>query len=277
MRLQPLETGDILDRAIRLYRDNFVTFLLIALSVRLPIALLQVAQMYYVYRAGVAQFEFLTPQELANIDMDALGASTVIGLIAILPAWLAHALSSAALAWAAAQRYFGQAATFGQAYRAAWSRVVDLLVVSLLWWLVISVGLVFCLVPGIVLAVWFSFYFPLVMLERQGAVDALGRSKSLVDGQWWRVAWPLLGLAVMAFVAPATVIGVPVSYLCEEWLARFIPLAAAGGLAQFIYQLSLIALTPIMLCGLVVLYYDRRVRLEGLDLDLRAQEMAEAA
>jgi len=277
MALQPLETGDILDRAVKLYRDNFAPFLLIVLSVRLPIALLQVAQIYFLYAAGLGQFRRLSPEDLTKLDMTALSASLVIGLVTVLPAWIGSVLSSGALIWAASQRYFGQPASFGQAYRAAWSRIWDLLLISLLWGLVISVASMFCLVPGIVLAVWFCFYFPVVMLERLGAVDTLGRSKSLVDGHWWRVAWPLEGLAVMAFVAPALVIAMPLSYVCERWLSRFITLAAAGGLAQFIYQLALIVLAPIMLCGLVVLYYDRRVRREGMDLELRAQEMAASA
>ncbi|MFQ6133271.1 MAG: hypothetical protein ACE5R4_14610 [Armatimonadota bacterium] len=277
MTLRPLEAGDVVDRAIRLYRDNFATFLLIVLSVRLPVVLLQAGQIYFLYEAGLMQFEDFGPQDFQNLDLNALGISMAIGMVALLPAFMANLVSSAALTWAAAQRYFGRPVSFGQAYRAAWGRIGHLAVGYLLWGLVIGVGLVFFVVPGIVLLVWFSFFFPVVMLERLGPVDCLGRSKRLVDGHWWQVAWPLLGLAIIAFVSPALVIGVPVSYLCEGWLAQVMPLAAAGGLGQFVYQVVLTALAPVLLCGLVVLYYDRRVRMEGLDLELRAQEMAEAA
>jgi uncharacterized membrane protein len=52
--------------------------------------------------------------------------------------------------------------------------------------------LMICLIPGIYLAVAWSFAIPLVIDKRLGFWEAMELSRKAVDQRWWSVAWLLL-------------------------------------------------------------------------------------
>lgn len=77
----------------------------------------------------------------------------------------------------------------------------------------------------------------------------------------------------MVFSLPQTILqGVPV--LTDPSGMGF---AVATVLGVLIDTASQVVAGPIWFCGLVLLYYDLRVRTEGFDLELRAREMGAEA
>jgi hypothetical protein len=84
---------------------------------------------------------------------------------------------------------------------------------SILTGIVVMVGFVFCIIPGIYLGVSLSVFLIAMVIEQRGIGDAFSRSFQLVQIQWW---WTFLLLFVtvimmyivtLVFQVPAMIIG----------------------------------------------------------------------
>jgi hypothetical protein len=138
----------------------------------------------------------------------------------------------------------------------------------------VGLGFLAMAVPVIYLWTTLSLAPAVIVLERQGVRAALRRSRRLVHGAWWRVFWISVLAAAIAFVVGA-VLAVPF-------------LLAGGGLSTIVSgradNLSFITLLVNALGAFVggtlsrpfqggvtaLLYLDRRMRAEGLDMTLQA-------
>lgn len=72
-----------------------------------------------------------------------------------------------------------------------------LLLSAFLGGLMIVVGFLFCILPGVYLAISFSFLFVIMVYEEKGFGSALRRSFSLTHFQFW---WTLLIVMVLGFI-----------------------------------------------------------------------------
>jgi hypothetical protein len=63
-----------------------------------------------------------------------------------------------------------------------------LIAVDVLFSVIVLVGLVLLVVPGVVFYVWFALAGVIVKVEHRGVRDSLRRSRELVRGSFWRVA-----------------------------------------------------------------------------------------
>jgi hypothetical protein len=138
----------------------------------------------------------------------------------------------------------------------------------------VGLGFLAMAVPVVYLWTTLSLAPAVIVLERQGVRAALRRSRKLVHGAWWRVFWISLLAAVIAVVVGA-VLSVPF-------------LVAGGGLSTIFSgradKLSLVTLLVNAIGAFVagtlsrpfhggvtaLLYIDRRMRAEGLDMALQA-------
>ena len=84
----------------------------------------------------------------------------------------------------------------GQLITAIGPVILPLFLVGLLGGLMIGIGFVFLIVPGLFLATIFAVVGPVTVLERPGVIAAFGRSKALVAGS----GWPVFGLILFNFV-----------------------------------------------------------------------------
>ena len=114
----------------------------------------------------------------------------------------------------------------------------------------IALGLVF-IVPGIYLAVRWTFVPQTVVIEGARGPQALGRSMQVTDGFWWRTFLVLLAAYVLASVVSVAV-DVPFNALAES-SGR-----AVWSLAGSIVTQTLT--TPFIALVTIFLYYDLRAR-----------------
>ena len=82
-------------------------------------------------------------------------------------------------------------------------RFFSYLWISLLSGFIALGGFLLFIIPGIILSVWFSFGLYILVAEDRRGLNALLRSKHLVQGYWWPIfgrflALGLLGIGVMA-------------------------------------------------------------------------------
>lgn len=267
--LRPLGMADILDAALRLYRQNFGPFLGITAIVFVPVAILQTVGAFFMGQSMGANGESSEVQ---------IGSLIVFGLFmigAMLVYLLAMPVCQGALSIAVARRYLGQPVTVADAYQMISDRWATLLAGVLLVGMMTTVGMLLCLVPGIYLGTLFMFVTPVIAVERAPLMAALSRSRDLVSGEWWRCFGTYLLLSMLIQLVAGAII-YPVTFLSALLLMERNP-----GLAQALNQgLSMAASTlvqPVQIIGLVLLYYDLRVRKEGFDLELLAQALGPGA
>jgi hypothetical protein len=86
----------------------------------------------------------------------------------------------------------------------------------------------------------------------------------------------LLMLVLIAFVAPVTLITLPVAAAGERLLSGVTSQAAMLTVTQLAHQIGLVLTLPVWTAGIVLLYYDMRVRREAFDIETLAAQLARA-
>ena len=110
-------------------------------------------------------------------------------------------LTNGALTIAAADRILGGHAEWREIWMLLFRSLGKLLSAVIPAAIVVTIGCVFFLIPGLVLALFFAFVSPVVLIEGLGGRAALERSTTLVRSDWLRVALVLLSFAVVRCVA----------------------------------------------------------------------------
>ena len=275
-RLRPLGMGDIFDEGFDLYKRNFVFFLLVTALTVVPLDIL---------------LAFITPRLLTSVfdlfsitaNSDASGIWLLVSLVKltlVLPLFL---LAVAPLVGATAGRYLEHPLTLWQVFRPFLKRLPGLLVLLILTSAALDLGLLLCGVLWIVPAVQLFFALHAFVVERKGAGAALRRAATLSGGYAGRIFNSLLFLSVIGWVLSLGVSS-PLSYLIDN-VMHLAPGAQSlyGGVtgetaeAQIVSLLSdglaHLVLIPFVVSVMTVLYYDIKIRKEGYDIELLAQEL----
>ena len=258
--LRPMGIGDILDVTFRLYRRKFLTFLLIALVVYIPYALLMSVP-------SLVHFTALTPE--ANIaGQSAVHFNPLIFTVSmigiILFAILVIPLCTAALVKNISATYLGEDLSAGKSYSRAAPRLLSLVWAQIVAGIVIAIGYVLLIVPGVIFALWFLLLAPVVVLEGIGGGSALGRSRELMRGNIGKGFLLMLIVGILSWVFGA-ITGVLVGFIPLEYLP----------LRTFIQGLIPALWLPIQTAPYILLYYDLRIRKEAFDLQRLAESMGQ--
>lgn len=264
--LQPLNIADIIDASVRLYRRNFGPFLSIIAIVYAPMAVFQVILAYSI--GGMTQTMPENPDQLPLEQMAGLGIG-YIGLLLLNV--LAVPISQGALAVAVSRRYLNYPASVRDAYGAIGLRWGQLIATVLLVGLVVVAGTMLCIVPGIYLAVMWIFVTPIIAIEGLGGINAMKRSWDLVSGEWWRCFSTYFLLSMLVGLV-AGMVTWPVTGLAMA-LGGERHVALAQALSTGVSTVAAIIVQPVAITGLVLLYYDLRIRKEGFDLQVLARAM----
>ncbi len=307
--LRPLGVGEVLDGAISAIRAQPALMLGLSAVVAVVTQLLTVPLTWLLLRdAGDQAFSVSEPADpgedftFAASAISAAGIQVVVTLVAAL-------LLTGILTVAVSRAVLGERLGARDAWERARPRIPALLGVTALVILVELGVLVVCLGPGILLAVAsapvavtviaFVIGVPLgiavavylyvafalapatVVLERQRVVGSLRRSRGLVQGAWWRTFGILLLVNVIAQVLSG-IISVPTTVVTV-----LVSLTTGSGNPYEILPLLVTALGTIVASAITwpftavstaLLYVDRRIRREGLDIELaRAAGVAHPA
>jgi hypothetical protein len=192
---------------------------------------------------------------------------TVILLIAGLVLAL---LAYPATAFGVALFYLDREVDVALCYRRAWNRVISLLIAYVIFFVVlIGCAILALIVIGIplffyILVSWF-FFSAAIIIEGKGPTDAIGRSRELVRGSWWRV----FGIGVVFFLL---ILALDLGAL----MATAIVGLANSAAGEVVGSVLFIFLSPIAPKGATLLYFDLRVRKEGYGLATMATEVGVA-
>ena len=101
----------------------------------------------------------------------------------------------------------------GVSFNFAISKLPSLLTAQFVAGILIIIGMLLFIVPGIIIALMFSLVIPTIIIEQQGIFESLGRSKKLVSNRWLKTFLLLLVLGMITLIVNggATVLAGPLS------------------------------------------------------------------
>jgi len=264
--LYPMGVGQIVDASIKLYRQHWK---LLVSIVAIPLAVLSFLRallLQHYVPTGVSLTPFNT-QTSNTVITNSIGPLLSITFGFLLIQYLVVTpFLTAAVARASADLYLNRPVTVPDVYRAALKRFWPILGALLLLALSVAGGFFLLIVPGIIFLVRLVLAPVPVMLEGAGPGRALSRSWQLSQGNFWR----MVGLGLLITVLEEVVAGI-ISVI-PALLAHFAGpvgwvISGAGAAA------GLILVTPLQTIALVLLYFDLRIRKEGFDLTLLANQL----
>lgn len=245
-----MTTGMVLDQAFRLYTQNFT--LMVGLSAALNIPLLA-----FNFLIGTGKLDPAHPNFFALfMSLVAL----VLSLMIIAP------IINGAMTKAVSDIYVGNPVTAGMALSASLRKVWTLLVTQFVVGLIVMVGLLLLVVPGLLWSLSYSLVAPIIMIESlTKGRDIRHRSWSLVKGHRGKIFLILVILFVIQIL----------SQLGLRVIAGFqFGFGNAGNSSQIIDGIFAILMGPMFAICVTLLYYDFRIRKEGFDLEMLSQALS---
>ena len=258
---RPMSVGQIVDQTFRLYRRNFVRFMVIVAIVQVPIALLTL-MLNLISRRIVEE----------RSASDAAAAVAISGILIVLFfAMISKSLSNAALLKSVSESYLGRSVTVGQAYRFVLPKLWTLIAASFVVGIVVMFGLALLIVPGVIFSLWFALTTQAIVIENRKSIKGMSRSRSLVSGNLGKVF--LMSLVVLLITGIIGGVFGGAGAVLGQLVVKESPT-----LALLIEQLgSLIGevlAAPIGASAMILLYYDLRIRKEGFDLEMLAASLS---
>lgn len=304
--LRPLGVGEILDGAVTTIRRNPGPMLGLSAIVAVITQLLGLGIGWWLLDQAddVAFSSTADPGEVFDALAGVFGGAAVVAIVT----WIATVLLTGILTVVVSRAVLGEHLNVGEAWRAARPRLLKLLLLTLLYsltWIgpfLVAAGLavaigaasgdsdvgggfaVILTLAAIPTAIWLYIRYalsgPSLMLESRsvrggsprpvGVIGALRRSAELVRRSWWRVFWILL-LVLLIAVLIGQVISVPFGWIpyfvvgddpSDAALFGTLVLSAVGGIVASMFT------APFTAAATALLYVDRRIRREGLDIEL---------
>jgi hypothetical protein len=262
LRLRPLEIGDLLDETFRMYRRHFFLFAGLSVLVSIPSAALSGFFSYALFNGLLQSTNPGQPPDLSFLGPTLVAAAIILVVsIALIPFFYG------AVTFAACESALGRSVTAAGVLRGVLRRYPQLLG----YWLLIGLmAIAFCLLP-LWIWIWVSWVvvMPVMFIENAGLGAAMNRSWRLVEGRWWRtflifflifIVFYAVRFALSAFIALGqTLLQLVISPLVVVWIS-----GATGVIVDSLVN-------PVFQIAIVLIYFDLRVRREGLDLFQLAQ------
>ena len=292
--LRPLSLTQLLDRAIRLYRQHFLAFVGIIATALIPLSALQ-------YLITVLSYSSLqqAAQEMRSAsatgdsfrllaaEMAAMGGGSNL-IVQILSFLLVSGIATAALVKAVENSYMGRPVGIIDSYArvlGSWAALMIALIIGLLIAMGILIGwlLIPCLgwLTGLGMFVYFAYaiytLIPItVVVEGKTAFGAITRAWNLTRRRFWWVLGFVIVLGILSAVirtGPAALALLGGRYLSQSIMAGAslqTQYAIQAAITQMIQMLIQLIFLPLQTTALILMYFDLRVRTEGLDLAIQA-------
>ncbi len=251
--LQPMSIGDILKRAVAFYKNNFPRFI----GVILPGKIIVIAIALVVSKMLPFGGSTMGLPVESNISQHASNYPVII------LTYFIEIIVIAAGAILISESFLAKEMSVVEAYQKVLARIFPLIGAAVASTLAISVGLFLCVVPGLIAMVWYGLISQVVMIEGEGGLGALKRSKYLASGYFLKA----FGIIVSVWIAEMLFLTI-VSILATSAVKMSI-LQIAGCLSTLAFML----IEPFKIVTITLLYYDLRIRKEGFDLEIMAQEL----
>jgi hypothetical protein len=252
--LRPLSLGQLLDQTFNIYRTNFVLFIGISAIPNLAWLALQLGF------GGVIRF-----------DQKEVGIITLIGgLFSLVVSAFVSALVTAATTLGVSDIYLDRPTAIMSCFSRVARKAPRVVFVSFIVGLIVGLGILLCIIPGVYWAGVYGLAVPAAVLEDITGSQAISRSKDLTRDSVGRII-------VVYFLTTIFTIGM---LLALDAALNLVGLATSSKLLnkqvwdQVLTTLGGILFGPVTAIALTLAYYDQRVRKEAFDIEHMMSMMA---
>ncbi|HUL86107.1 MAG TPA: hypothetical protein VLX89_11420 [Actinomycetota bacterium] len=258
--------GDILSTAFEVYKANAAKLIVIVAIVVVPLSFISHFLTGVVFKPTVEKTGtiVINGQTITGttVSTRSFGTFVLASLIAAAIAVIISAVLQAALTRGAALASVGDPVDTEASYQYGFKKFGSVLWISILVGLVVGIGFILLIIPGIIFLTMLAVTIPALIVEDQRGTAAMGRSWNLVKGHFWHV----LGTIVVAALITG-VVGAILGLLGgSNWFLQWI----FGSIAQIITA-------PFAALVTVLLYVDLRVRSEQLTGERLRSELSSTA
>jgi len=245
----PQSIGGVLDSGFKLYRESLSQAYVLAAVGALVTAPVNLLQPYVAHATVTASLA----------GMVGLGVIVMTVVAIVLYAALIARIDAAAR---------GAPISLGEALALGLQRMPAMFLSWLVFGIVVAIGLVLLVIPGLIFMIWLVFAPFAVVIERRGPLASLSYSREIVRGHWWRTAvlLTIIGIVLMVvYLIFAVAISIPI--ISD-------PAAASEGQVPWYVTLVLgpvlsAVIAPLGYSLMLAIFYDLRLRHEGGDLAAR--------
>ena len=228
----PLDVGRGLDLALLIYRRHFVALVLAMAVAVVPLGLLA-----------------LTPRPWGLIGV--ILQTIVLG--GITPGVATLIVSDAR---------DGVEPTVTSVWRRLAPMLVGLVLTVTVAFAVAVVSVIAFIVPFLLLIVWWQLVGEVVVIERLTFVDAMGRSRSLVQGAYWRV----LGYLILSSLITGAATGILAAAPTAAAAQFGVHVATTTAIGDALTIAARVLVAPVGALLMALLYFDLRMRHDGSDI-----------
>jgi hypothetical protein len=235
------ETGKVLGESFAIYFRNFIPFILLTAVALSPLYLLQAY--------GTADRAITLTSPLAVVS----------SLLLLVASVVCPYIATAAITYGVFQQMRGRDASIGDCLARGLTSFLPVLGLALLQGLAIGLGLIACVVPGILLALRWAVSIPAAVEERPGVSGAMSRSTYLTEGFRGRIFFILALIFILNVVSQ-----VLAALVAAKDPSLFLLLSGVANVLN----------TSLSATATAVMYYRLRSIKESIDVDQIASVFA---
>ena len=257
--IPPKTLGEILSAAFNIYKANASKLILVIALVVVPLSLIGALFFGVVFAPERIEVGSTGSGVVVDYASRSWGANLLVGSIGALIAIIISAILQAAILRAASQATIGDQVDVEASYRYGFKRLGSVILLSLLVGLIVAVGFILLIIPGIIFLVFLSASIPVLIVENRRGTEAMSRSWNLVKGHFWHALVVILVAALIVGV----VSGIIGAIGGHNWFVRWI-----------FTSIAQIVTAPFAALVSVLLYLDLRARSETLTAETLRRELA---
>jgi hypothetical protein len=246
LALRPRSATELIDAAFQVYRRSPAPFMVAMALIYIPWLAIQLI------------FSINLPQ---SPDQFNAGTGRLIAISGVASIFIV-ALVGGVVSVLARAAYLDEPIDLGAAFKQTLSRLVQLVVATILEFVLIAIGAVFLFVPAFYLLARFFALRQAIVLEDAGTFSAFGRSGALSRGQKMHILGTLILVALLMVVV-------------DGGAAMFIGLQPSKVASVVLMTAVTIVVAPLFGITETVLYFDTRIRSEGFDVEYLANAPAD--
>ena len=253
--------GEILSAAFEVYKANATNLIMIVAIVVVPLSFISHFFTGVVFKPTKETLT-VAGTTISTTTTRSFGTFVAASLIGAAIAIIISAALQAALVRGAALATVGDPVDVEASYRYGFRRFGSVLLISILVGIVVAIGFLLLIIPGVIFLTMLSVAVPALIVENRRGTDAMGRSWNLVKGHFWHV----LGTIVVAGLITGIVGSILGLLGGSNWFLQWI----FGSIASIITA-------PFAALVTILLYVDLRARTEALTGDRLRADLSTSA
>lgn len=239
-----LSLGEVISKTFDLYRRNFAKYFVLFVVIE---AIIGVADTV-AYSAFVLPTLPVHPTSQQVLTWFPGFAGTLAGLVAVvgIATIVFGTIAFGGTVKMAAEEIESRPVDLAAAVRFAVGKMLWMWVLGLLLGIIVALGFIALIIPGIILAIMFSVSFQALLVENNGVLRSLGRSRELVGHRWLKTFATFLVFIIIIGIATGIVGAISAPF---------------GGASRLVSSLLSALYLPILPVATTVYFYSNRARI----------------